>query len=226
MVNVPPGHHTVEIEFVGTPPQRLGALLSAAGLLLICGLTLAGYFWPSTATKSLAATDGEEAERPESVVAQAAIARQGTGDATSPTFTGKASRRRKATLAIAALAVVSGLGIVLFSGQRRSSPNTLPPPTAAGNRSLRIGSDAKLSIGTAGEVTVAADPQSLSELIDAIARRDDQKLAGLLQSGKAFRVEQDVRVRLLNTSGGQVKVTILEGRGAGREGWVLEGWLK
>ncbi len=68
--------------------------------------------------------------------------------------------------------------------------------------------------------------QVLSEVIDAMARRDEPKMAALLQSGQAFRVEPDTRARLLSLSSGTARVLIMEGDHATKEGWVPEGWLK
>ena len=75
-------------------------------------------------------------------------------------------------------------------------------------------------------VTVAADDRSLREVIDAVSRRDDRKAEDLLQSGRAFTVERDAKVRVLELAAGKARVEILEGAAASKEGWVLEGWLK
>jgi hypothetical protein len=39
-ITVPAGHHAVLVRFEDTPPRRLGALASAASLLLVVGILL------------------------------------------------------------------------------------------------------------------------------------------------------------------------------------------
>lgn len=56
LISVPPGRHTVEIKFGGTLPRQLGATLSGVGILIIGGLTLAGYLWPRKQSERLEAS--------------------------------------------------------------------------------------------------------------------------------------------------------------------------
>ena len=55
--------------------------------------------------------------------------------------------------------------------------------------------------------------------------RGDRKKEDLLQSGRAFSVERDAKVRVLELAGGKARVEFLEGVAASKEGWVLEGGL-
>jgi hypothetical protein len=231
LISVPPGRHTVEISFAGTLPRHLGAAFSVAGILIVCGLTLAGSLWPRRQSESREAeADREPSEGEDLALTQAGqaqeINRQPAAGGAQERFRHKAVIRHIADFCLGGVILAGGIFcVVMLSDDLGIRDKTNQAPHAM-RSAFRAGSDARLSVGTAKVITVAVDEQSLYETIEAMSRRDDQKIESLLQSGKAFRVEPDTKVRLLELGNGQVKVKILEGSNALREGWVPEGWLK
>ena len=225
MVEVPEGRHTIEIEFGSTPVRTLGAALSIAGVVALCVLTLAGrlslgkYGWLLGKDAGTRQTRLEGFASSEPREAEAQIIH----------------RRLSAAYRIKQIAKLSLFGIVLAAGvlsavmlikemrivDERKQARVQPTRSVVG-----VGLDARLSVGTSNEVTVAADDGALRELIDALSRGDDRNVEALLQSGRAFAVERDTKVRVLELAGGKAKIEILEGGYANKKGWVPEGWLK
>jgi hypothetical protein len=135
--------------------------------------------------------------------------------------------KRVGYICIPAIVLAAVILFVTFLNKQLHIPDEQGDLASTMSRTvLREGADAKLSAGASNVLMVAVDDRSLNEVIDAISRKDDQKMKRLLQSGKAFNVEQGVKVRLLGLVGGKVMVKIMEGSNASKVGWVIEGWLK
>ena len=233
LIRVPQGRHTVEIRFANTLARSLGAASSVAGVFLVSVLTLAGRRWPGRRGRPLGASACNERTSGEGFALTAAGRPEvSPSESTANCEAHEASTRK---IVVRQIAKVSLFGIVLAGGvfstlmlinelsitDKRDEAYNKPMRGAIG-----VGTDAKLSFGASNVVTVAADERCLGEVIDAVSRRDDRKSEDLLQSGRAFTVERDAKVRVLGLAGGKARVEILEGAAASKEGWVLEGWLK
>ncbi|HJQ25664.1 MAG TPA: 6-pyruvoyl-tetrahydropterin synthase-related protein [Blastocatellia bacterium] len=217
LVALPPGSHTIEVRFAGTSAHRLGAALSICGLLLLAGLALAGHLRRDQAREG-AAIDLQPRR-------DAALTLSGAEpEPTVPRL--RAMIRRFAAWGSAGLMMAGMIFFLALLIKEWLPPEKTASPVARPQRTaLRIGADVKLAAGGGG-VVAATNQQVLSEVIDAMARHDEPRMAALLQSGQAFSVEPDTRARLLSLSSGTARVLILEGNQATKEGWVPEGWLK
>jgi hypothetical protein len=60
----------------------------------------------------------------------------------------------------------------------------------------------------------------------ALSSQDRTRLQALIESGRAFNVPNNVRIKILDGSGSKVKVLLLEGERADAEAWVLDRWVQ
>lgn len=84
----------------------------------------------------------------------------------------------------------------------------------------------RLYLAGRDSVMVALDDKAWDDLITALSGKDQGALDSLAGSGSVLKVENNTRVRLLQTMMGRTKVRILEGPYVKREGWVGERWLR
>lgn len=226
LISVPSGNHTIEVTFSGTLARDIGACLSALSGITISLIVATDLFGLSLLRKTRRVAHEHSPAEP---------GRSGNA-AVPPAFSfgglkfQHISKPPGATRLVLNLCVVSLiLGGVVFCARMLIDDSHLLDQPAKQNYvprpRLGEGSDATLQAGQT-DVTVASDERSLSEVLTAIAKRDDHALDSLLQSGRSFRVAQNVKARILKLAGGKAKVAILEGDNSSREGWVLEAWLK
>ena len=224
VIRVPQGRHTVEITFTSTPARNLGAALSATGALLVCLIAFTGRLWPGRRRQLPGANAGAAQASPEAFALTEPLPPQVIQSETSATHDGI---KKVASLCLIGIVLAAGVFSAVMLINELSFENKREKVYVQPMRSsIGVGSDAKLSVGTSNEITVAADDRSLRELIDAISMGDDRKMETLLQSDRAFTVERDTKVRVLQLAGGKVRVEILEGGNANKQAWVLEGWVK
>lgn len=207
-VEVPPGIHTIEASFENTLPMTAGGVLSAVGLLAIAGLALAGRLKPLGGSAAAAPEDNRD--RPH--------------DLRKPVYA------RPRTLVVIALLVIIPVVILLIT-RRRGSDRTIGATgggvAGAKPQAMQVsaGSEARLRIANREWIPVATEQRALVEVLAAIASRDDAASEALANSGKIYKVENNTRVRVLETSLGAARVRILDGNNAMVEGWVSERWL-
>ena len=199
IVEVPAGRHKIEASFVNTPPRTAGAFLSALGLLVVIGL---------------AALDPvREARR---------VTEQ-------PTSRRAAILKSLMPLVAITVTVVIGAVILLWlGGQGRSSGVQISggeAPAKTGG-SITQGAEATLHIDGVTSILLAVDEQTLNQLMNALPAKDNPKIEAMVQSGKLLRVDNDTRVRILETGTGKTKVRILEGAQLMADGWAPERWLR
>jgi hypothetical protein len=99
-----------------------------------------------------------------------------------------------------------------------SAPRPAIPPTP----SLHIGDEAILSLPGAQAIFLASaeDEEAYDELIDAENASDIEGIARMMARGRAFRVPNGTRVKVIGSSFSSRKVRILEGPYLGEAGWV------
>lgn len=222
-VEVPPGIHIVQVSFETTGPRVVGTVLSAIGLLMIIGLSLKGRLQERKAGAELSATpiafDGRHAV---------------PGSVTTARIPISAQLKRFAAIF---LVVIVGIAIIVMTIRRSDFATTALPGNAgtqsgpssggsAGSGSQHGDSEARLYLAGRDSVMLALDEKAWAEMIAALSRRDEPALDSLTESNSVLKVENDTRVRVLQTKSDQIKVRILEGPYVMKEGWVGERWLR
>jgi len=219
-VELSPGVHNVQATFENTPPRIAGAVLSAAGLLMILGLSF---------------TDGLRKRGVEggTTAAQSAVQSPPLEGYPNALADSKPIYSRLKFRIAAVLVVIIVAAIILIIIRRSDVPGTTngaqtsagsgQPP---GSGSVGAGSDKQLHLPGRDSVVVAVDQKTAADLIAAIVARDQSAVDVLTDSGRALKVNNDTRVRVLQTLAGQTRVLILEGPHVMAEGWVPESWLK
>jgi len=226
-VEVSPGLHAVRASFENTGPRTAGTALSALAALVILGLGFAGRL-----------KDREvKGEREHLEFSTESPAAEGSDMAASVSSAEIATRsrtslfKRAAAIALVMIAVTAVIVMTVrrsdvrdtgSSGTQQTSPSDRP----VGAGAQGIGSDAQLYLAGRDSVMVAVDEKAVHEMISAISGRDQQALEALIASGRAMKVNNNTRVRVLETMTGQTKVRILEGPHLMAEGWVSERWLR
>ncbi|HVF90650.1 MAG TPA: 6-pyruvoyl-tetrahydropterin synthase-related protein [Blastocatellia bacterium] len=221
MVEMPSGEHDVEVSFVNTMPRTTGTIVSGLALLAIVGLSLSGDMRRGARGEPLDPRSVEEvsiAPPPmmESPVSEPAAARTRRFRLEGRLKSGGA---RWLVLALAGLAVVSVIAISFLSNRRAH-------PAAASPSAQDLKNATRISIAGYNRITLASDEEAFDELIRALSSRNDPKVQSLIEAGRAFTIENEVRVKTLGTSGSKVRVLILEGDRADTEAWVLDRWIK
>lgn len=221
-IAVPPGVHNVQASFENTPPRTAGAALTAVGLLLVLGLSFAGR---------LRERGGEAEKRDEEPAAEKTIDKDQAIASSVPTERQSTPSQLKRFGAIM-LVVLVGAAIIVMSigrfgsgtgnGGTQSSPLSDHPMTG----SVGPGSDAQLYLSGKESVMVATDENASGELLAALASRNHAALEALTGSGRVLKVNNNTRVRVLQTIAGQTKVRILEGPYVMTEVWAPERWLR
>ena len=199
VVEVSAGLHRIEVSFVNTPTRTLGTLLSALGLIGALGLAALHRI-----RKSRALPAGLTTQR------------------------ARPLRLTRLLGAVVGLLLIVAGTLFWLSGRGRSSR----PPASTGEVSAREGasatstSEASVHIDGVPSILVALDERALDELMNALPVRDNSKVDALIQSGRALRVTNDTRVRVLSSGTGKTRVRILEGEHSMVEGWVPERWVR
>jgi len=212
MIEVSAGEHTVEIAFVNTPPRTLGAIISGIALLAMAGLALAGSVRRSARTTPVA-IESPKVETPKVEPPEHSPRRFGLEGGV------KILAQPKLALGAAGLIIIIALGAFLLFRQPVDTPDVSPSAQDAGEAS-------RVFVEGYNRITVASDERVFEELIGALSSRNQSKIQSLIDSGRAFDIENNARVRPLGASGSKAKVLILEGKHAGTEAWVLDRWIR
>ena len=92
------------------------------------------------------------------------------------------------------------------------------------NLPVGVGQSATLHNGNP-DVDVAVDQAALLNLADAAAARNIKKYYSVFDRGRAFRVGDGTRVRIIGAGIYSGEVQILQGASAGRTGYVPQEWI-
>lgn len=224
-VEVPVGVHNLQASFENTPPRTAGALVSAVGLLIILGLTFAGR----------SRERGLEGERTDEEPAAKKTIDHDQSRAPSVSTTKLSAAPQLKRFGAIGLVLLVSIAIIVMSirrsdsrpengggaGTRRSAGSDQPMAGSVG-----AGSDAQLYLAGKDSVMVATDEKTAAEILAALASKDETALEALTGSGRALKVNNTTRVRVIQTIAGQTKVRILEGPYVMMEVWAPERWLR
>lgn len=211
LVQLPAGIHRLEVAFVNTLPRTLGAILFGISLFAIVALTVVGR-WQAHRRSATAGSTPMGSETPSA--AETALT-ESEAQAPGKRLWDNPLVRRIVLFGVPALVVVALLLVIRpFQGA-----NTSPTPGSAL-------SENRLQVTGLQSILVASDENALNELMNALSQGDPKQQETLLQAGKVIRVANGTQVRILESGGVKIKVRILEGEQAMKEGWVLERWVK
>lgn len=230
VIDVPAGIHTIEADFLNSPPRTLGTVAFSIGLLAIAGLALVE---PLRRRK----LRGEEPASGPAFVDNPGVEEAGAETEPHDAGSGTATRA-KLRLPVGNAKILAG-GVILIialasavliarrpASQNQPAGSTSPSRDGAARSSIAVGSDARLHIDGREFVMVAVDERALNELIQSMASKDESKTAALTQSGKSFMVADNTKVRIIQSASGMAKVRISEGEDIMKEGWVPDRWLR
>lgn len=216
IIEVPSGIHTVEADFLNSPPRTIGTIFFSIGLLAIAGLALVDR---RKLRREKAIRDSERDDKTAAGIAGAGL-------------TGLRLPVRKVKLLAAGVILIIAIIAVFLIARRPASQNQSAGTTSSPSRSVEsrssisAGSDARLHIDGRDFVMMAVDEKALNELIQSLTSKDENKAAALIQSGKTFKVADNTRVRIVETASGMARVRISEGEDIMKEGWVPDRWLR
>jgi hypothetical protein len=219
-VSVPPGIHTVKVSFVNSPPRTIGKALSILALAAVFGLAALPYL---PVRRRAGAADDRASEREQPQVEE--VARLPRQQDVSRAWVLR-SIKEFALVGLTVIVMVSGL--IVFANQKRVREERATP---VGGGLLQAqndpaASETKLFISGASSIRVAADDLALTDLINALAARDENSMESLEGAGRVFSVSNDTRVRVLERTSTKAKVRVLEGENTMKEGWVVDRWLR
>jgi hypothetical protein len=212
LIQLPSGIHRLEIFFVNTPPRTFGTILFGLSLFIIAGLIVV-WRWQAYSRARAAAIDPLAAEtliHSQATAAEPSIPTGGSG------MWNQAKIRRLAMPGLAGLAVIVVLLLVIRPFQSNNRGAATGDPISAN----------RLEVAGLNSIMVAKDETALNELMDTLPKGDPNLLENLVQTGKIIRVANGTQVRILESGTAKIKVRILEGEQAMKEGWVLERWVK
>ncbi|HWO02637.1 MAG TPA: hypothetical protein VNS63_25575, partial [Blastocatellia bacterium] len=219
VIQVPPGVHHIQADFVDTPPRRLGSLVSALGLLIMASVTALDY--KRRASWRFHRRSGQVPAKASSAESQ--------GIKTA----GWSAPGRK--LIVIGVAIVVLLVAVVFawwlrssnqSSGRRGSTRDASSSESKSRPPVYIGSEVTVHLEGAASVPMGVDERALDELMVALSNRSSDQVEALVQSGRVIQVDNDTRVRLVEMGSAKLKVRILEGTRITSEAWVPERWVR
>jgi hypothetical protein len=130
-------------------------------------------------------------------------------------------------LAVAASAILVFMIMRLFNPSRSTdSGRAANAPETARRVAIAPGSDAKLYIEGLDSIPVAVDEKGLDELINALSKKDGDRIDALTKSGKVIKVAKDTSARVIEMTTGKTRVRITEGQYIMQEGWILDRWVR
>ena len=100
-----------------------------------------------------------------------------------------------------------------------------PGDDASSRSAFRRGAEAVLQPPGAVEIPLGIDREASRAVAQALAARDQSRLAEILKKGDAVLVPAGTRVKVLDESSSERRISLLEGTLAGHEGWVPIEWL-
>ena len=123
--------------------------------------------------------------------------------------------RRRKTIKIVVFGILGLIALVVLV-------RSIPSPNFRGPDVLTIGDEATIAMAS----MVAVDDEALSEMSDLQMVGDDVGLNLLQREGRTFMLDEGTRVLVMDTRFTTVMVRALEGRNAGKTGWVQYGLLR
>ena len=123
--------------------------------------------------------------------------------------------RRRQTIRIVVSGVIGLMAVVVLV-------RWVPAPNLRAPDALIIGEQATIGITS----MVAVDDGALSDMTDLQVVGDDVGLNLLQREGRTFVLDEGTRVLVIDTRFTTVMVRALEGRNAGKTGWVQYGRLR
>lgn len=132
---------------------------------------------------------------------------------------------KELTLKEKIVAVVLGV-IIAFVVISFFTGNDLNTPTASTKTSLRIGEEGIIHRDGVQKILISIDEVSMEESMKAFMAEDWQGIMELISSGRAFQVNNDTRVKVIDRNIGGRKVRILEGEMHGKSGWISMEFVK
>jgi hypothetical protein len=200
LISVPPGKHRIEIRLASTPPQKLGTTLFGFGLGTIVGLAMADYF-----------------------------SRRRVRERDDKKPIGALLNNRYALIALLLVGIVGLIALFVISNRESddtSAKRSTPTGASSTGGSLSVGSEARVAAGNRETIIMAVDQKAMDEMVTALSAVDNSRLQSLVDSGRAFTVPSNTKVRILESELGKVKVRVLEGESVVMEGWVPDRWIR
>jgi hypothetical protein len=125
-------------------------------------------------------------------------------------------------LVVLTVAIAGALAIIKRPGSNKNVDNGTATKISTDHSP---GSEVFLYIEGHSSIMVAVDEESLDKLITALANRGEEVQA-LVDSGKAFTVPSNTRVRIEEAKFAKLKVRFIEGKKVMTEAWVPERWVR
>jgi len=214
-VSIPPGSHVIETRFENTLPRSAGAMLTLIGLLAVVGLGLADKL--QLKSRTARSTSAVQPSQAASATATSASAQAGSR-----------ALPLKPIVITALAIIVAAVGIYLVASRAtgKSPANANAAEPGAGRGQSGVGSEGRLFVEGLDTIPIAADEPALDQLVGAIASKNGATVDALADSGKVTKVLRNTRVLVLQLGTGKIKVRVLEGDHALKEGWVVERWVR
>ena len=120
---------------------------------------------------------------------------------------------------------VLGLIISMFSsnGEDNSSTREISKKQETGR--LSVGDEGRLYVEGLDFIGVATTKEAFDELTKASVARDSIGYAEVYSEGRAFQVESNTKILIIDITFGSNQVRILEGDYYGKTGWVPYEWV-
>ena len=112
--------------------------------------------------------------------------------------------------------------LLSFIGGKSESPR----PIAPGASTLARGREAVLSSGGGSAIAVAVDAEAMDLLTRSATAGDRAGYQSVFLAGRAFAVDQNTKVLVLDPGILTTEVRIMDGSFAGRSGLVPAEWVK
>src|SRR5205085_5892037 len=136
--------------------------------------------------------------------------------------------RRPVRYVVIACAAVAAIALIVALTTRGSRNQPSPGESAPESRGTGAGTGSERSLFLAGQesVFVALDEEALPQLLGAFAAKENEKVDGLVRSGRVVRVANHTKVQVLEVEAGKVKVRLTEGEHVMQTGWVVDRWVQ
>jgi len=125
------------------------------------------------------------------------------------------------------LFILAFIGISSEGDKNSNSPNSPNPTTEDTQKTLlSVGDEGRLYVEGLDLVGVATTKEALDELTKASVARDSIGYSNVYLEGRAFQVESNTKVLILDITFATRKIRILEGDYYGQSGWVPYEWVR
>ena len=137
-----------------------------------------------------------------------------------------AGRRVRYAIIAGSLLIAVAIIITLTMRTNRNQPPPIRPAPEPRRTAITPGSEAILYIEGQESVFVAVDEETLPQLINAFATKDNDKVDSFIRAGRAVRVANNTQVQVLEVAAGKMKVRLTEGEHAMQTGWAVDRWVR